>query len=189
MISSATMPNSDADRIGHLARHHGDRDRHRMAGAQAAHDDVERVGELRAELLLPPAALELEHQTAAAACSRTARTPSASSRSPRITIARPNANSAPHRDVDRELADAERQARLQDQPVERDQRQPVVAARLRPALAAQLHQHALAVGLVVHQPQAAVDVLAVGARVEEQQIDAFDEQPGRERREQIDHID
>ena len=30
-----------ADRIRHLARHHGDRDRHRVAGAQAAHDDVE----------------------------------------------------------------------------------------------------------------------------------------------------
>ncbi len=30
-----------ADRVAHLARHHGDRDRHRMAGAQAAHDHVE----------------------------------------------------------------------------------------------------------------------------------------------------
>ena len=34
-----------------------------------------------------------------------------------------------HDDVDRELDDAELQARLQDQPVERDQRQPVVAGR------------------------------------------------------------
>ena len=43
-----------ADRIGHFAPHHGDGDRHRMAGAQAAHDDVERVGELGGEFLLPP---------------------------------------------------------------------------------------------------------------------------------------
>ena len=62
MISSATMPNSRADRVGHFARHHGDRDRHRMAGAQAAHDDVERVGKLRAELLLPPPAQDAQHQ-------------------------------------------------------------------------------------------------------------------------------
>ena len=43
-----------ADRIGHFASHHVDGDRHRMAGAQAAHDDVERVGKLGGEFVLPP---------------------------------------------------------------------------------------------------------------------------------------
>ena len=66
-------------------------------------------------------------------------------------MTRPKANSASTTNVDRELADAELQAGLQDQPVERDQRQPVVAGRGQAALAAQLHQHALAVGLVVQQ--------------------------------------
>ena len=42
-----------ADRVPHFARHHGDRDRHRMACAQAAHDHVEGVGKLRSELLQP----------------------------------------------------------------------------------------------------------------------------------------
>src|SRR5580700_10872798 len=36
-----------ADRIGQLARHHGDGDGHRMAGPQAAYDDVDGVGKLR----------------------------------------------------------------------------------------------------------------------------------------------
>jgi hypothetical protein len=33
-----------------------------MAGTEAADDDVERIGELRTKLLLPPAAFELKHQ-------------------------------------------------------------------------------------------------------------------------------
>ena len=132
-----------ADRIGHLARHHGDRDRHRMTGAQAAHDDVQRVGKLRAERLLPPAAHDLEDQAAAAACSRTARRQSASSQIAARDHQSAEGEQRADADVDRELADADGQAGLQDQPVERHQRQPVVAAAAQSALAAQLHQHAL----------------------------------------------
>ena len=61
-----------ADRVGHLARHHRDRDRHRMAGAQAAHDDVDGVGKLRAELLLAALAHESQHQDTAARARRRA---------------------------------------------------------------------------------------------------------------------
>ena len=51
-----------ADRIGHFARHHVDGDRHRMTGAQAAHDHVEGVGKLGAELLLPAGAQQPQHE-------------------------------------------------------------------------------------------------------------------------------
>ena len=45
-----------ADRIGHLAAHQRKRNRHRVPGAQAAHDGIERIGELRGEPLLSPPA-------------------------------------------------------------------------------------------------------------------------------------
>ena len=72
--------------------------------------------------------------------------PNASVNWPRVNISAPNANSAHDADIERQLADAHGEAGLQDQPVERDQRQPVVAARGQAALAAKLHQHRLAVG-------------------------------------------
>ena len=62
-----------ADRILHLARDHGQRDRRRVAGAQAAHDHVERIGELRAERLLAARAQEAHAPGTAAQCRRTAR--------------------------------------------------------------------------------------------------------------------
>ena len=62
-----------ADRIPHLARDHGQRDRRRMTGAQAAHDHVERVGELRAERLLAARPQEAHDHDTEARCRRTAR--------------------------------------------------------------------------------------------------------------------
>ncbi len=44
-------PELAADRIGKLAPDHRNCDRHRMAGAQAAHDHVNGIGKLLAELL------------------------------------------------------------------------------------------------------------------------------------------
>jgi hypothetical protein len=60
VISSDANAELAADGIGQLARHHLDRDRNRMASAQAAHDDVERVGKLRAEFFVPAAAHEAQ---------------------------------------------------------------------------------------------------------------------------------
>jgi hypothetical protein len=91
--------------------------------------------------------------------------------------------------IDDELRNTQGQAGLQDQPVERHQGQPEIAGGGQAALTAKLDQHAFAIGLAVQQLQATVDVLAIGARGEEQQIDSFDEQPGRQRDEQIDHVD
>ena len=72
-----------ADRIGHFAAHHVDGDRHRMAGAQAAHDDVERIGELGGEFLLPPAAQQAQHEIRQRCRAQTARPAPASTRLPR----------------------------------------------------------------------------------------------------------
>ena len=114
--------------------------------------------------LLPPAAHELEHQQR----QQVQQNSGDSQRLEQIAAydhAGAEREQRADRDETAELADAERQAGLQDQPVERDQRQPIVAVAGQPALAAQLDQHALAVGLVLQQLEAAIDVLAVGPRV------------------------
>ena len=87
-----------ADRIGHFAPDHGDGDRHRMAGAQAAHDDVERVGELGAEFLLPPRAQHFAAPIAAAPSRSRAPRRAASTTLPRNTMV---TRESDHRDKDR----------------------------------------------------------------------------------------
>jgi hypothetical protein len=77
---------------------------------------------------------------------------------------------------------------LQNQTVQRDQRQPVIAFGAQSTLAPELHQDGLAVGHAFHQGQPPVDVLAIRARGEEQQIDRLGEQARGERDEQIDQI-
>jgi hypothetical protein len=94
----------------------------------------------------------------------------------------------PDPDDGRQPTQAHGQARLQDEPVERQDRQAIEAARGQPALAAELDQHALAIGLVLEQPQPAIDAAAVGGGREAQQIDRLHEQHRGGRREQIDHI-
>ena len=47
----------------------------------------------------------------------------------------------------------------------------------------------LAVGLGVHQLEAAVDILAIRARRNDEEIDALNEQTRGERHEQVDHIE
>ena len=52
-------------------------------------------------------------------------------------------------DDDEQPRQSERQAGLQNQPIERDQAEPVIAAAGQPAFAPQLDQHALAIGAVL----------------------------------------
>src|SRR5262249_17089076 len=73
-------------------------------------------------------------------------------------------------------------------PVELDQGQPEIAAAGETAFTPQLHQHGFAVRLVGHQLQAAVDVLAIRTRGEEQEINGFTEQRGRDRCQQVDEV-
>ena len=109
-----------ADRIGHLAPHHGDGDRHRMAGAQAAHDDVERVGELRGEPLLPPRCAGSAAPNRADRRARTARPRRLRSTLPRHTMRHAERDHGDNADDDDKAAEPDGEARLQDQPVERD---------------------------------------------------------------------
>ena len=153
-----------ADRIGHFASDHGDGDRHRMAGAQAAHDDIERIGELGAEFLLPPRAQHAQHevrQHSRAEQSRQRRLDKTAARTPwSPTNARPLTMAT----MMTRRAKPDGEARLQDQPVERDQIEPVIAAAGQPAFAPQFDQHAFAIGPVLRQHQPPVDLAAIGCR-------------------------
>src|SRR5271169_2387730 len=86
-------------------------------------------------------------------------------------------------------SEANVQAGLQHELVEADQRQAVIAAAGQPTLAPQLHQYAFAVRHAVHHLEAAVDVIAVGRLVVEQQIDAFREHRRRNADQEINQID
>ena len=117
-----------ADRVPHLARHHGDRDRHRVAGAQAAHDHVESIGKLRGEGLLAPAAQNAQHQIGQGEAAEQ-RNQQRLERNCRGGSSRcRNAITAPIAKKISELAEPDGQAGLQNQPIERLQRQPVIAA-------------------------------------------------------------
>ena len=92
-----------------------------------------------------------QHQTEAGPCRRTATAIAGVMSACRERQSRAaNSATTPSRDEERKLADAD--ASSPDCSISRlstDHRQPVVAAAGQPALAAQLHQHALAVGLVL----------------------------------------
>ena len=94
----------------------------------------------------------------------------------------------PDADEHRKPPKADGQAGLQNETVERQDRQPVEAAGGQPALPAQLNEHAFAVGLILQEPQPAIDAAAVGGGREAQQIHRFDEQHCGRSREQIDQI-
>jgi hypothetical protein len=64
-----------------------------VSGAQAAHDNVERVRELRAEFLLPAAALNFRISSGSSVQQNTA-APAASVQTPRVSISDAKANMA-----------------------------------------------------------------------------------------------
>jgi hypothetical protein len=175
------------DRVFHFAPHHADRDRRRMAGAQAAHDDVETVGELRAELLLAPPAQDAQEQV------RHDEPAEQADQDRMEEIAAHDecdceGHDAEQREDDEELAQADCKAGLQHQPVERLEPDAVAAAAGKPALAPQLHQDVLAIGFVLEQLEAAIDVLAIRAARVAEQIHALEEQARGGRHQQIDQI-
>jgi hypothetical protein len=161
-----------AHRIGQLTAHHRDRDRNRMARAQGAHDDVERVGELRAERLLPPRALHVENEERHHEQAKQAEASAVEDVAvEEIHRARRDHRAGDH-DQD-ELGEADRHAGLQDELVEGVERQPVVAAAGQAALAAQLHEDALAVGLILQHAEAAIDPAAIARAGEKEQVQRF----------------
>ena len=158
-----------------------------MAGAQATDDDVDRIRELLAELAMPAPAQEV-HAGIGHDHGRDHRRGRGLEDIVANPCHRPEREQRPDADDRRKPPQADGQARLQDEPVERQDREPIEAAGGQPALPAQLNEHAFAVGLILQQPQPAIDATAVGGGREAQQIRRFHEQHGGCRREHIDQI-
>src|SRR5205085_11932863 len=159
-----------------------------MAGAQAPHDHVEGVGKLGAEPLLPPPAQDAQDQIG----QNDAAEHGDQQRFEQIAAYDQTNGKRHHREQhveQQQLLDAEREPGLQHELVDVDEAQAVVAARSEPALAPQLDEDIFAVGLVLEQLQAAIDVLAVGGAGKAQQVDSLDHQAGRGGNQDIDKID
>src|ERR1019366_6413866 len=151
-------------------------------------DDVDGVGELRGEFLLPPRAQEPEHHEGQHEAAEQRGDDGVQQAPLEHHGGRERPDHTDNDDQD-QPSEADGQAGLQHELIETDERQPIFAAAGQPALAPQLHQHAFAVRLVVHHLEAAVDVMAVGRLVVEQQIDAFREHRRRDADQQIHQID
>src|SRR5579875_2176410 len=159
-----------------------------MAGAKAAHDHVDRVGELHAEFLSATGAQEDKRQVRQHHASGEGRGKRLPQNGGEDQCADESADCR-DRDKDKKPAHSDRHAGLQDQAVEPDERQTIIAAGRQTALAPQLHEYALAIGLLVEHLEATVDVLAVGRRIAEKQICAFHEHRDRRADQQVDEVD
>src|SRR6185437_3075005 len=176
-----------ADRIGQFARHHGNGDRHRMAGAERAHDDVDGVGKLRAEFFLPASAQEAQHKKWQHRAAGRGHQDSMQDRAIEYHGPDESGHSADS-NKKKQPPESKRQARLQHELIEIDQRQSVLAAAGEPALSPQLHENAFTVGLVVHHTEAAIDVLTVRRPGVKQQVAALNEQRDRDADENVDQV-
>ncbi len=159
-----------------------------MAGPQAAHDHVEAIGKLGAECLLPAAAQKAQHeiwQQRAAERSDHQRLGQVAADEDGDT----EGDDGPDHDDRQELAEPHRQPGLQHQAVDELEPRPIIAGAGEATLLAQLHQDILPVGLVLEQLEPTIDVLAIGAAGEGQEIQRLDEQRGRHSDQQIDKVD
>ena len=156
--------------------------------AQAAHDHIERVRELSAKRPLPAAAQKAQHQIG----NRSRGKDSDQQRLHKVAAdhqAQCKSNHAADRNHGDELAETDREPRLEHQPVDRLHAETIIALAREAALLAQLEQNVLAVGLIVQQSQAAIDILAIGCAGKNQEVDALHQEPGRNRHQQVDDVD
>ena len=150
-----------------------------MAGAQAAYDDVDGVGELCAEGFLPASALDAQKEIRRDRRAEQSRAGCIEQIAGEIHGAAECDDGADDDEND-QLGETDRQSGLQHEPTQRYQWKPIVAAAGQAALAAQLHENAFAIRLIRHQRQPAVDIAAIRGGREKQQIEAFDEQNRRD---------
>ncbi len=151
-----------------------------MSGAQAAHDDVERIGKLGCKPLLPPAAQHAQDdiRQCGRAKQRSQRALEEAAAEQYWGRESDNTGSC---DNDNETRESDGDPRLQDQSVECDEAEPKIATAGEPAFAPQRNEDAFAIRAFLRQPQAPIDLAAIRRRREAQKINGLEGQPRRNR--------